>query len=62
MPERSFRRALPVVDDLSVHMTVPRDLAERLVEHYADDPDVSSVPDALRAAGRDTLRRNYHDE
>ena len=36
-------------------MTVSGDLAKRLVEHYRDDPDVRSVPDALRAAARDVL-------
>lgn len=37
------------------HLALSRELAERLVEHYDDDPDVTSVPDALRQAARDVL-------
>ena len=46
---------VPVVGDHSYQVWISRDLAERLVAHYADDPDVRSVPDALRAAARDVL-------
>ena len=35
------------------HVTLECDLAELLVEHYRDDPDVGSVPDALRQAALD---------
>ena len=37
------------------HVTFDRDLAEALVEHYADHPEVESVPDAFRQAARDVL-------
>lgn len=42
-------------DSSGWHVTIDRELAVALVEHYRDDPAVGSVPDALRAAAREVL-------
>ena len=45
-----------VSDDRSGwHVTLDRELATALVEHYRDHPDVESVTDALRQAARDVV-------
>lgn len=42
---------------VSYEVTMTRPLAEALADHYDDDPEVTSVTDALRQAARDVTGR-----
>lgn len=48
-PDRNGREVITVRPPFS---------AEQLAEHYHDNPDVRSVPDALREAGREIVNES----